>query len=84
MKTSFTHTLVDWYYTSAKLGSRDLFLHPGLQITECTARELIHTFDVKKRLYFGNTSMDAEISLLMANQALVASCFARGKRSERP
>jgi hypothetical protein len=29
------------------------------------------TFDVKKRQYFGNTSMEAEISLLMANQTLV-------------
>lgn len=28
-------------------------------------------FDVKKRAYFGNTSMEAEISLLMANQTQV-------------
>src|SRR5712691_10133157 len=28
-------------------------------------------FDVKKRRYFGNTSMEAEVSLLMANQTLV-------------
>lgn len=28
------------------------------------------TFDLKKRAYIGNTSMDAEVSLLMANQAL--------------
>ena len=27
--------------------------------------------DVKKRSYFGDASMDAEISLLMANQTLV-------------
>jgi tRNA (guanine10-N2)-methyltransferase len=31
----------------------------------------MRTFDVKKRQYFGNTSMEAEISLLMANQTLV-------------
>lgn len=31
-------------------------------------------FDVKKREYFGNTSMEAEISLLMANQSLVWFC----------
>ena len=42
-----------------------------LQIAEGTARDLIQQYDVKKRLYFGNTSMDAEMSLLMANQALV-------------
>lgn len=30
------------------------------------------TFDVKKRQYFGNTSMEAEISLLMANQTLAS------------
>jgi len=33
---------------------------------------LIKTFDVKKRQYFGNTSMEAEVSLLMANQALAS------------
>ena len=30
-------------------------------------------FDIKKREYFGNTSMEAEISLLMANQTLVGA-----------
>jgi hypothetical protein len=43
----------------------------SLQIEEGSARSLIHTFDVKKRSYFGNTSMESEISLLMANQTLV-------------
>lgn len=28
-------------------------------------------FDVKQRTYFGNTSMEAEMSLLMANQSQV-------------
>ncbi|KAF9227411.1 tRNA guanosine-2'-O-methyltransferase [Gyrodon lividus] len=40
----------------------------GRLIVEGTARSLIKMFDVKKRNYFGNTSMEAEISLLMANQ----------------
>ncbi|KAI6040339.1 tRNA guanosine-2'-O-methyltransferase [Pisolithus marmoratus] len=40
----------------------------GRSIVEGTARSLIQVFDVKKRNYFGNTSMEAEISLLMANQ----------------
>ena len=35
------------------------------------ARPLVKTFDVKKRVYFGNTSMEAEMSLLMANQTVV-------------
>ncbi|ELU42696.1 RNA methylase [Rhizoctonia solani AG-1 IA] len=42
------------------------------QIAEGTARKLIATFDVKKRSYYGNTSMEAEVSLLMANQTLAA------------
>ncbi|KAK7035497.1 hypothetical protein VNI00_011790 [Paramarasmius palmivorus] len=44
----------------------------GRLIAEATARSLISTFDVKKRSYFGNTSMEAEISLLMANQTLAS------------
>lgn len=32
-------------------------------------RHLIDRFDLKKRVYIGNTSMEAEMSLLMANQA---------------
>ncbi len=43
------------------------------KIEEGSARALISRFDVKKRVYFGNTSMEAEISLLMANQCLVTS-----------
>ncbi|KAG6331791.1 hypothetical protein ID866_7297 [Astraeus odoratus] len=39
------------------------------QVSEGSARSLIRVFDVKKRSYFGNTSMEAEVSLLMANQA---------------
>jgi tRNA G10 N-methylase Trm11 len=35
-------------------------------------RQLITKFDVKKRVFYGNTSMEAEISLLMANQAQVS------------
>lgn len=45
------------------------FLTPKLE--EGTARLLITKFDVKKRAYYGNTSMESEMSLLMANQTLV-------------
>lgn len=49
------------------------------QIEEGTARPLVKRYDVKKRAYYGNTSMEAEISLLMANQTLVGPIF-RGNR----
>ncbi|KAL0577032.1 hypothetical protein V5O48_004966 [Marasmius crinis-equi] len=44
----------------------------GKLIAEGTARALVSTFDVKKRSFFGNTSMESEISLLMANQSLAS------------
>ncbi|KZT42496.1 hypothetical protein SISSUDRAFT_1041460 [Sistotremastrum suecicum HHB10207 ss-3] len=44
----------------------------GRLLAEGTARDLIQKFDVKQRAYYGNTSMESEISLLMANQALSA------------
>ncbi|KAH9449370.1 hypothetical protein KEM48_009308 [Puccinia striiformis f. sp. tritici PST-130] len=34
-------------------------------------RNLVDKFDLKKRIYIGNTSMEAGLSLLMANQGLV-------------
>ncbi|KAH9951552.1 tRNA guanosine-2'-O-methyltransferase [Amylocystis lapponica] len=49
---------------------REVFF--GRLIEEGTARPLVKKFDVKKRAYYGNTSMEAEISLLMANQTLAA------------
>jgi hypothetical protein len=47
----------------------------SIKLERGSARSLIKTFDVKKREYFGNTSMEAEISLVMANQTLVKSRF---------
>lgn len=49
-----------------------LSLKYDTQIEEGSARQLVGKFDVKKRSYYGNTSMEAEISLLMANQTLVS------------
>ncbi|KAI0930157.1 hypothetical protein AcW1_008911 [Taiwanofungus camphoratus] len=49
---------------------REVFF--GRLIEEGSARPLVKKFDVKKRVYYGNTSMEAEISLLMANQTLAA------------
>ncbi|KDQ57438.1 hypothetical protein JAAARDRAFT_686559 [Jaapia argillacea MUCL 33604] len=44
----------------------------GRLIEDGSARSLVRKFDVKKRVYYGNTSMEAEISLLMANQTMAA------------
>ncbi|KAL5524093.1 hypothetical protein ACEPAG_8266 [Sanghuangporus baumii] len=55
-----------------KCDSRLLQIYFGRLIAEGKARSLVQTFNVKKRTYFGNTSMEAEISLLMANQTLAA------------
>ncbi|KAA1095425.1 hypothetical protein PGT21_019643 [Puccinia graminis f. sp. tritici] len=42
----------------------------GLKICD-GQRHLVDKFDLKKRIYIGNTSMEAGLSLLMANQGLV-------------
>ena len=60
----------DWYAAEQPCVLTSL-IKMELQIAEGTARKLIAKFDVKKRSYFGNTSMEAEMSLLMANQAMV-------------
>ncbi|KAI8388392.1 uncharacterized protein BYT42DRAFT_559919 [Radiomyces spectabilis] len=36
------------------------------------SRDLVNTYNLKKRKYLGTTSMDAELSLIMANQALAS------------
>ncbi|CAG8475489.1 5768_t:CDS:2 [Acaulospora colombiana] len=37
------------------------------------SRDLVNKYNLKRRSYIGNTSMDAELSLIMANQALATS-----------
>ncbi|EAU91719.1 RNA methylase [Coprinopsis cinerea okayama7 len=44
----------------------------GKLLEEGSARPLVGVFDVKKRKFYGNTSMEAEVSLLMANQTLAS------------
>lgn len=46
-----------------------------LQVCEGSARLLIKKFEVKERAFYGNTSMESEMSLLMAGQTLVSSPF---------
>ncbi|KAF8650390.1 hypothetical protein AX16_005198 [Volvariella volvacea WC 439] len=47
-------------------------LYFGRLVEEGSARSLITKFDVKKRSFYGNTSMEAEVSLLMVNQTMAA------------
>ena len=70
MVTSCRSTLEGWC-VALTVESHIMLITP-LQLEEGSARLLIHKFDVKKRAFFGNTSMEAEISLLMANQTLVS------------
>lgn len=52
----------------ADLPSRLQHIWVGRKIAD-GQRHLINTYDVKKRVHIGNTSMEAEASLLMANFA---------------
>jgi hypothetical protein len=63
-----------WYSTSLLIhGICDV-----LQVCEGSARLLIKKFEVKERAFYGNTSMESEMSLLMAGQTLVSSPFREG------
>ncbi|CAJ2512681.1 Uu.00g008000.m01.CDS01 [Anthostomella pinea] len=48
-----------------------LKVHFG-RLIACGVRDLIHTFDLKKRDYISTTSMDSELALVTANIALAA------------
>jgi hypothetical protein len=73
MEISDKCSLVGWYVhrNDCKNFSTD-FLFGHVKLFEGSARHLIKKFDVKTRVYYGNTSMDSEMSLLMANQTLVS------------
>ena len=43
----------------------------GLLVAEGSGSKVVSKYDLKKRPYVGTTSMDAELSLISANQALV-------------
>lgn len=45
----------------------------GRRVGMSRARPLITTLEVKSRAFFGNTSMESEMGLLMAGQALVSA-----------
>ena len=72
MEISDKYFLVGWYVHQNgdhKNFSSDFFFG---KLFEGSARHLIKKFNVKTRTYYGNTSMDSEMSLLMANQTLVS------------
>lgn len=50
---------------------REVFF--GRRVGVSRARPLINTFDIKQRAFFGNTSMESEVGLLMAGQTLVGA-----------
>ena len=75
MEISDKYFLVDWYvsFIWKRIRFYDFFTPFSIYIKlfEGSARHLIAKFNVKTRVYYGNTSMDSEMSLLMANQTLV-------------
>ena len=75
MGISDKYSLVGWYVhrTEITRTSHLIFLNGDhVKLFEGSARHLIKKFNVKTRAYYGNTSMDSEMSLLMANQTLVS------------
>lgn len=54
------------YFGNALISSNGI----GVLLAEGTGYALVKTYDLKKRNYLGTTSMDAELSLVSANQAL--------------
>lgn len=67
---------IEWYYIEFYgLDSACVPEQPdNIIFGKCLAngnRAMINEISLKKRKFIGNTSMDAELSLLMANQALV-------------
>ncbi|KAI1074060.1 tRNA guanosine-2'-O-methyltransferase [Whalleya microplaca] len=61
-----------WEFNSVPLNLPDpLKLHFGRLVAH-SVRELIKTFDLKKRDYISTTSMDSELALVTANIALAA------------
>ena len=54
-----------------QLPQRAKWLVFGRQVAESRRTEILESFDLRRRAYLGPTSLNPEITLLMANQALV-------------
>ncbi|CEG73098.1 hypothetical protein RMATCC62417_08542 [Rhizopus microsporus] len=60
-------------YTNKPTQTEPHYIYMGKLASVATgSRELVNKYNLKKRKYLGTTSMDAELSLVMANQALAA------------
>lgn len=59
------------YSFPSPLTSDGTHQNPLTQLCD-TRRNMVDVFNLKKRAYIGNTSMDSEVSLLMAQQGLAA------------
>ncbi|KAI8877653.1 hypothetical protein K501DRAFT_278251 [Backusella circina FSU 941] len=56
-------------FYNKKPREQPLYIYMG-RLVATGSRDLVNTYNLKKRKYLGTTSMDAELSLVMANQAL--------------
>ncbi|CAO3697615.1 unnamed protein product [Rhizopus stolonifer] len=69
------HVLEDYGCENANANSKPvlepIYIYMG-KLVATGSRELVNKYNLKKRKYLGTTSMDAELSLVMANQALAA------------
>ncbi|KAG1048226.1 hypothetical protein G6F46_003602 [Rhizopus delemar] len=69
------HVLADFGNENANSNSEPVvepvYVYMG-KLVATGSRELVNKYNLKKRKYLGTTSMDAELSLVMANQALAA------------
>ncbi|ORE16980.1 tRNA guanosine-2'-O-methyltransferase [Rhizopus microsporus] len=58
-------------YTNKPTQTEPHYIYMG-KLVATGSRDLVNKYNLKKRKYLGTTSMDAELSLVMANQALAA------------
>lgn len=66
------HVLADYGFDNTKAAADPTFIYMGRLIAS-GSRDLVNRYNLKKRKYLGTTSMDAELSLVMANQALASA-----------
>lgn len=65
------HVLADYGAEQGTQRSAPIYIYMG-RLVASGSRDLVNLYNLKKRKYLGTTSMDAELSLVMANQALAA------------
>ena len=74
-KVDLSHPDVEFVYyeeykEQSKSTDQPLNYYFGVHIASGSGNEIWNQYDLKKRNYLGTTSMDAELSLITANQAL--------------